>query len=73
MWLYVGRILNGMTAASFATANAYVADITPPDRRARNFGILGSAFGFGFIVGPSVGGLLGEISLLSFSSYYRYI
>ena len=63
MWLYVGRILNGMTAASFATANAYVADITPPDRRARNFGILGSAFGFGFIVGPSVGGLLGEISL----------
>ncbi len=63
MWLYVGRILNGMTAASFATANAYVADVTPPDRRARNFGILGSAFGFGFIVGPSLGGLLGEISL----------
>jgi MFS transporter, DHA1 family, tetracycline resistance protein len=63
MWLYVGRILNGMTAASFATANAYVADITPPDRRARNFGILGSAFGFGFIIGPSLGGLLGEVSL----------
>ena len=58
-----GRILNGMTAASFSTANAYVADITPPDRRARNFGMLGSAFGFGFIIGPSVGGLLGEISL----------
>jgi len=62
-WLYVGRILNGMTASSFSTANAYVADITPPDRRARNFGILGSAFGFGFMIGPSLGGVLGEISL----------
>jgi len=62
-WLYVGRILNGMTASSFSTANAYVADITPPERRARNFGIMGSAFGFGFIVGPSLGGLLGEVSL----------
>jgi DHA1 family tetracycline resistance protein-like MFS transporter len=62
-WLYLGRILNGMTAASFSTANAYVADITPPEKRARNFGMMGSAFGFGFIIGPSVGGLLGEVSL----------
>jgi len=62
-WLYVGRILNGMTAASFSTANAYVADITPPEKRARNFGVMGSAFGFGFIIGPSIGGLLGEVSL----------
>jgi DHA1 family tetracycline resistance protein-like MFS transporter len=62
-WLYVGRILNGMTAASFSTANAYVADITPPEKRARNFGIMGSAFGFGFIIGPSLGGLLGEVGL----------
>jgi MFS transporter, DHA1 family, tetracycline resistance protein len=62
-WLYVGRILNGMTASSFSTANAYVADITPPDRRARNFGMMGSAFGFGFVIGPSLGGVLGEISL----------
>ncbi|MEO8926697.1 MAG: MFS transporter, partial [Caulobacteraceae bacterium] len=62
-WLYVGRILNGMTASSFSTANAYVADITPPERRARNFGIMGSAFGFGFVIGPSLGGVLGEISL----------
>ena len=62
-WLYVGRILNGVTAASFSTANAYVADITPPDRRARNFGIMGSAIGFGFVIGPTVGGLLGDISL----------
>ncbi|MEP6967329.1 MAG: TCR/Tet family MFS transporter [Pseudomonadota bacterium] len=62
-WLYVGRILNGLTASSFSTANAYVADITPPDRRARNFGIMGSAFGFGFMIGPILGGVLGEISL----------
>jgi DHA1 family tetracycline resistance protein-like MFS transporter len=62
-WLYVGRILNGMTAASFSTANAYVADITPPERRARNFGILGSAFGFGFMIGPTIGGFLGEFGL----------
>jgi DHA1 family tetracycline resistance protein-like MFS transporter len=63
MWLFVGRVLNGVTAASFSTANAYVADITTPDQRARNFGMMGSAFGFGFIIGPSLGGLLGEISL----------
>jgi DHA1 family tetracycline resistance protein-like MFS transporter len=62
-WLYVGRILNGITAGSFSTANAYVADITPPDRRAKSFGILGSAFGFGFMIGPILGGVLGEISL----------
>ncbi len=62
-WLFIGRILNGITASSFSTANAYVADITPPDKRARNFGILGSAFGFGFMIGPSIGGILGEVSL----------
>ena len=62
-WLFVGRVLNGVTAASFSTANAYVADVTPPDQRARNFGILGSAFGFGFILGPSIGGVLGEVNL----------
>lgn len=62
-WLYAGRILNGATAASFSTANAYVADITPPERRARNFGVLGSAFGFGFMIGPTIGGVLGEHNL----------
>ena len=62
-WLYVGRILNGMTAATFSTTNAYVADITPPEQRARNFGLLGSAFGFGFMIGPSIGGALGEFGL----------
>ena len=62
-WLYVGRIFNGLTAATFSTTNAYVADITPPDKRARNFGMLGSAFGLGFMIGPTVGGLLSLISL----------
>lgn len=62
-WLFVGRVLNGVTASSFSTANAYVADVTAPEKRARNFGIMGSAFGFGFIIGPTMGGLLGELSL----------
>lgn len=62
-WLLVGRILNGMTAASFSTANAYVADVTPPEQRARVFGIMGSAFSFGFLIGPALGGWLGDISL----------
>jgi DHA1 family tetracycline resistance protein-like MFS transporter len=62
-WLFVGRVLNGVTASSFATGNAYVADITPPERRARNFGMMGSAFGFGFMIGPTIGGFLGDINL----------
>ena len=62
-WLFVGRILNGMTAASFSTGGAYVADITPPDQRAKNFGMLTSAFSFGFILGPTLGGFLGDINI----------
>jgi len=62
-WLYLGRVLNGMTAASFSTAGAYLADVTPPERRARSFGMLQSAFSFGFLLGPVLGGWLGEISL----------
>ena len=62
-WLYVGRILNGVTAASFSTANAYVADVTTPERRARNFGLIGSAFSFGFLIGPVIGGILGNTDL----------
>ena len=62
-WLFVGRTLSGITAASFSTANAYVADITPPEDRAKSFGLLGAAFGIGFVVGPAMGGLLGGIDL----------
>lgn len=58
-WLYAGRILNGMTAASFSTANAYLADVTPVEKRARTFGWMGSAFSFGFIIGPTIGGIIG--------------
>jgi DHA1 family tetracycline resistance protein-like MFS transporter len=60
-WLFVGRVISGITASSFSTAGAYVADVTPPERRAAGFGMLGAAFGLGFIVGPALGGLLGAI------------
>lgn len=64
LWLlFVGRIISGMTAASFTTANAYIADITPADKRAGAFGLLGGAFGIGFIIGPALGGFLGGIDL----------
>ncbi len=62
-WLFVGRALSGITASSFATAFAYVADLTAPDERARRFGLLGAAFGLGFILGPAVGGLLAGFGL----------
>ncbi len=62
-WLFVGRVISGITSSSFPTAMAYVADVTPPEDRARKFGLLGAAFAVGFIVGPAVGGLLGDISL----------
>lgn len=56
-WLFVGRILSGATGASFVTAYAYVTDISPPERRTQNFGLLGMAMGVGFVIGPAVGGL----------------
>ena len=59
-WLFLGRLVSGITGASFGTASAYIADTTPIDRRAGAFGLLGAALGLGFIVGPAVGGLLGE-------------
>ena len=62
-WLFVGRVLSGITASSFTTSFAYIADVTEPDERARRFGMLGAAFGVGFILGPAVGGLLGGMSL----------
>jgi DHA1 family tetracycline resistance protein-like MFS transporter len=62
-WLLIGRLLNGATAASFSTAGAYLADVTAPAERAKAFGWMGSAFSMGFIVGPALGGWLGEIDL----------
>jgi DHA1 family tetracycline resistance protein-like MFS transporter len=63
VWFFIGRILSGITAASFSTAAAYVADVTPPEKRAASYGLFGAAFGIGFVVGPGVGGLLGEFGL----------
>jgi DHA1 family tetracycline resistance protein-like MFS transporter len=57
--LFVGRIISGITAASFSTAGAYITDVSPPERRAAGFGLLSVAFGVGFVLGPAVGGLLG--------------
>ena len=57
-WLFVGRILSGITSSSFAAAGAYVADVTPPERRAAAFGMVGAAWGIGFIIGPAFGGLV---------------
>jgi len=62
-WLFAGRLVSGITSSSVPTAMAYIADVTEPDERAAKFGMLGVAFGIGFIVGPSVGGLLGGSSL----------
>ncbi|HWY37530.1 MAG TPA: MFS transporter, partial [Bacteroidia bacterium] len=59
-WLFVGRIIAGITGASFTTASAYIADISAPEKRAANFGIVGVAFGIGFIIGPVIGGILGS-------------
>ena len=59
-WLFVGRLLAGICGASITTATAYIADISTPEKRAQNFGIVGMAFGIGFIVGPVIGGVLGE-------------
>src|SRR5688572_12561328 len=57
-WLFIGRIIAGITGASFTTATAYIADISTPETRAKNFGMIGAAFGLGFIIGPALGGLL---------------
>ena len=59
-WLFVGRIIAGFTGASFTTATAYIADISTAENRAKNFGMIGAAFGLGFIIGPAIGGLLGN-------------
>jgi DHA1 family tetracycline resistance protein-like MFS transporter len=77
--LFAGRLISGITSSSFSTAAAYVADVTPPEKRAARFGYLGVAFGIGFIVGPALGGFLGSIDLrapfwasafLSFANFF---
>jgi DHA1 family tetracycline resistance protein-like MFS transporter len=62
-WLVAGRLVAGAVGASYSTASAYLADITPPEKRAQSFGLIGAAFGFGFITGPALGGLLGDFGL----------
>ena len=62
-WLFVGRIIAGIMGASFTTANAYIADVSTPKNRAQNFGLVGVAFGLGFIFGPALGGVLGNIDI----------
>ncbi len=62
-WLFVGRLISGITASNVSTAFAYIADVTPGPERAKKFGLLGAAFGVGFVIGPAVGGLLGHYNL----------
>lgn len=61
-WLFIGRVISGITGASWTTAGAYIADVTTPEKRAQSFGILGAAFGLGFVLGPALGGVLGSVS-----------
>ncbi|HAW20718.1 MAG TPA: tetracycline resistance MFS efflux pump [Flavobacteriales bacterium] len=61
--LFVGRVISGVMGASFATAAAYIADVSEPEKRAQNFGMVGAAFGLGFIIGPAIGGVLGEVGI----------
>lgn len=61
-WLFIGRLIAGITGASFSTATAYIADISEPEKRAQNFGLIGAAFGLGFVLGPVLGGFIGAIS-----------
>jgi MFS transporter, DHA1 family, tetracycline resistance protein len=62
-WLFIGRLIAGVTSASASTAGAYIADVTAPENRAQKFGMLGAAFGLGFVIGPAIGGILGNIDL----------
>src|SRR5438046_8028241 len=61
-WLFVGRVISGITASSIPTAMAYIADVVPKEKRAGAFGMIGVAFGVGFILGPGIGGPLADIS-----------
>ncbi len=59
-WLFVGRFLSGVAGAAYPTVNAYIADVSPPEKRAANFGLTGAAFGIGFVLGPALGGVIGD-------------
>jgi DHA1 family tetracycline resistance protein-like MFS transporter len=61
-WLFLGRVISGLTASSVPTGMAYMTDVTPPEKRASAFGLLGAAFGMGFVLGPAVGGILGSVN-----------
>lgn len=62
-WLFIARIISGITGANISAASAYIADVSPPEKRAANFGLIGAAFGIGFIAGPALGGLVGDINI----------
>src|ERR1700745_2109479 len=62
-WLFLGRIISGITLSSIPTATAYISDVTPKEKRAGAFGLIGVAFGVGFVLGPAIGGLLGDVHL----------
>jgi len=62
-WLVVGRIISGITGANIAAATAYIADVSPPEKRAANFALIGAAFGLGFVIGPALGEILGETNV----------
>lgn len=62
-WFFVGRVVSGITSSSFSAASAYIADVSPPEKRAQNFGLIGAAFGLGFIIGPLMGGALAGFGL----------
>ncbi len=61
-WLFAGRVISGITSASFSTASAYIADTAPPDKRAGSYGMISAAFGLGFVLGPALGGVFGSIN-----------
>src|SRR5205085_1926316 len=63
VWLFVGRIIDGITGGNISVAQAYIADVTPPEQRSRGMGIVGAAFGLGYICGPAIGGIMSPISL----------